>query len=231
MRHKSFWLAVGIVIFLATGAGSALAMLVRHEPSFYHRCAISPGPERVKSSGEFVNEFTNRLLGGVLDKRQWDARFSEQQINSYFQEDFVDKHNEENPLPAGMSEPRVALDTDRIRVGFRYGTGIWSTVITIDVRAWLVAKEANMIALEFRSLHAGAIPISAQWLLERVSDSARQRDIEVTWYRNQGHPVLVLRFQAQRTSPTFQLLKLKLQDGMLLIAGRSLDSSPLIALP
>jgi hypothetical protein len=231
MRRRSFWLAIGIVILLATGAGSALAILVRHEPSFYRRCAISPGPERVKSSGEFVNEFTNQLLGGVLDKREWEALFNEQQINSYFQEDFVDKHNAENPLPAGMTEPRVALDTDRVRFGFRYGTGIWSTVITIDMRTWLVAKEANTIALEFRSLHAGAIPISAQWLLERVGETARQRDIEVTWYRNQGHPVLVLRFQAQRTSPTFQLLKLKIQDAMLLIRGRSLDSSPLTVLP
>jgi hypothetical protein len=231
MRRRSFWLAIIIVILLVAGAGSALAVLAGHEPSFYHRCAIPPGPERAKLSGEFVNEFTNRLLGGVLDKREWDARFSEQQINSYFQEDFLNKHNEENPLPAGMSEPRIALDTDRIRFGFRYGTGIWSTVITLDLRVWLVVKEANTIALEFRSLHAGAIPISAQWLLERVSESARLRDIEVTWYRNQGRPVLVLRFQAQRTSPTFQLMKLKIQDGMLLIRGRSLDTTPLVVGP
>jgi hypothetical protein len=231
MRRRSFWLAIVFVIFLVAGAGSALAMLVRHEPSFYQRCDIPPGPERLKLSGEFVNEFTNRLLAGVLDKRQWDAHFTEQQINGYFQEDFLSKHNEENPLPAGMSEPRIALDTDRIRFGFRYGTGIWSTVITLDLRAWLVVKEVNTIALEFRSLHAGAIPISAQWLLERVSESARQRDIEVTWYRNQGRPVLVLRFQAQRTSPTFQLLKFKIQDSMLLIDGHSLDTTPLVAGP
>jgi hypothetical protein len=231
MRRRSFWMAIIIVISLVAGAGSALAVLVGHEPSSYHRCAIPPGAERAKLSGEFVNEFTNRLLGGVLDKRKWDARFNEQQINSYFQEDFLNKHNEENPLPAGMSEPRIALDTDRIRFGFRYGTGIWSTVVTLDLRAWLVVKEANTIALEFRSLHAGAIPISAQWLLERVSESARLRDIEVTWYRNQGRPVLVLRFQAQRTSPTFQLTKLKIQDGMLLIEGRSLDTTPLVVGP
>jgi hypothetical protein len=231
MRRRSFWLAIIIVILLVAGAGSALAVLVGHEPSFYHRCAIPPGPERAKLSGEFVNEFTNRLLGGVLDKRQWDARFNEQQINSYFQEDFLTKHNEENPLPAGMTEPRIALDNDRVRFGFRYGTGTWSTVVTLDLRVWLVVKEVNTIALEFRSLHAGAIPISAQWLLERVSESARLRDIEVTWYRNQGRPVLVLRFQAQRTSPTFQLLKLKIQDGMLLIEGRSLDTTPLLVGP
>lgn len=227
MWRRSFWLAFIIVIVLLAGAGSTLAVLLRHEPAFYQGCEIQPGPERVKLSGEFVNEFTNRLLGGVLDKRQWDARFSERQINSYFQEDFLNKHNEENPLPAGMSEPRIALDADRIRFGFRYGTGMWSTVVTLDLRAWLVVKEVNTIALEFRSLNAGAMPISAQWLLERVSESARQRDIEVTWYRNQGRPVLVLRFQAQRASPTFQLLQLKIQDGMLLIAGRSLDTTPL----
>jgi hypothetical protein len=226
MRRRSFWLAIGTLILMVACTGSALAVLVRHTPAFYERCGLPPGPEREKLSGEFFAEFTNRLLGGVLDKRQWDARFTEQQINSYFEEDFIKKHNAENPLPPGISEPRVALEKDRIRLGFRYGTGLRSSIVNVDVRPWLVAREPNVVALEIESLHAGALPISSQWLLEVITEMARRPHIEVTWYRYRSHPVLLLRFQAQRTTPTFQLCQLSIQEGLFVIVGRSLDTTP-----
>jgi hypothetical protein len=223
MSRKSAFLAIMIVLLLLGGAGTTLALLVRHEPAFYRRCSVRAGEHRVKCSGEFVGEFTTRLLGGILNHPQWDAQFTEEQINSYFEEDFVTKHSAENPLPEGISAPRIALGPEKVRLGFRYGKGWWSTVICIDLRVWLAAKEPNVVALEFESLSAGALPISAQSLLERVYEAARRQNIDPTWYRYRGHPVLLLRFQADRANPTFQLQRLELQEGKLLIAGRSLD--------
>jgi hypothetical protein len=111
-------------------------------------------------------------------------------------------------------------------LAFRYGTAFWSTVISIDLHIWLVAKEANVVALEFQGMHAGGLPISSQSLLERASETARRYDIDPTWYRHNGHPVLLLRFQAGRSRPTFQLEQLALHQGMLCISGRSLDTMP-----
>jgi hypothetical protein len=167
-----------------------------------------------------------RLSGGIVDKRQWDGRFTEEQINSYCQEDLLKEHADGQPLPEGISEPRIALDEpDRIRLAFRYGKGLWSTVVSIDLHVWLVATEPNVVALEFQGMFAGALPISSQSLLEHASETARQHDIEPTWYRHNGHPVLLLRFQAGRSRPTFQLQQLDLHQGVLCIRGRSLDSS------
>ncbi len=125
-----------------------------------------------------------------------------------------------------LSEPRVAIEPDKLRVGFRYGMGSWSTVVSIDLRVWLVAKEPNVVALEFEGMHAGALPISSQSLLENASQTARRHDIDPTWYRHNGHPVLLLRFQAGRSRPTFQLQQFELHAGVLSIAGHSLDTTP-----
>jgi hypothetical protein len=225
MSRKSLLLTIGIVLGLLGTAGGTLALLLCHEPAFYARCAVRPGDYREKCSKEFEAEFFNHLLGGVVNKRQWEARFTEEQINSYFEEGFVQDHNAERPLPDGVHSPRVALEPDKIRLAFRYGTGLWSTVISLDLRAWLIAQEPNVVALEFQGLHAGALPISNQSLLERFFDAARQRDIDATWYRHNGHPVLLLRFQ-ERSHPTFQLQRLELRSAMLLIVGRSLDATP-----
>jgi hypothetical protein len=224
MSRKSIIWTIVILLLLLGGASATLILLVRHEPEFYVRAAVPPGEQRKRSSGDFVLEFTH-LIEGVLNKRQWDIRFTQDQINSYFEEDFVKEHTTENPLPEGISEPRISLEADRIRLAFRYGSGWLSTVISIDMRAWRVVTQPNVLALEFQALHAGALPISAQSLLERVYEAARQQNIDPTWYRFNGHPVLLLRFQADRNNPTFQLQELELHPSMLRITGRSFDTT------
>jgi hypothetical protein len=225
MGRKSIILTIAIVVLLAGGGSSVLALLLRYQPAFYLRARILPGPHRIKCAEEFVGKLAG-LFAGISDKRQWEGRFTEEQINSYCQENLLKEHADDQPLPEGTSEPRVALDLERIRFGFRYGTGWWSTVISLDLGVWLVAKEPNVVALEFRGMHAGAVPISSQSLLERVSEAARQHDIDPTWYRYNGHPVLLLRFQAGRSRPTFQIQQLDLHQGILCIGGRSLDTTP-----
>ena len=225
MRGKSVLLTIAIVVVLAGSAGSSLAFLLRHQPAFYLRAAIPPGAHRTKSADAFVGEFA-RLLAGISDKRQWDGQFTDEQINSYCQENFLKPHALDQPLPERTSDPRVALDPEGIRFGFRYGSGWWSTVVSINLKVWLVAKEPNLVALEFHGMYAGALPIASQSLLERVSSAARQYHIDPTWYRHNGHPVLLLRFQASRSRPTVQLQRLDLHQGKLYIGGRSLDTTP-----
>src|SRR5438876_12072049 len=129
MRRKSVALTIAIVAILTAIIGSSLTFCLHHEPAFYLQAAIPPGAHRSKCSGEFDGELA-RLFAGISDKRQWDARFTEEQINSYCQEDFLKEHPDDRPLPERVSEPRVALEPDRFRVGFRYGTGLWSTVVS-----------------------------------------------------------------------------------------------------
>jgi hypothetical protein len=223
MRRRSFYLAIAIVLFLLGGSGTAVAFLIRYEPAFYVRAAVPAGKERQQLSDACTSEYINRLIDGVYNKHQWEARFTQEQINSYFAEDLLTKHSLENPLPSGISEPRLSLAEDRIRLGFRYGTGLWSTVVSLDLRVWLVVKEPNVVALEFESVHAGALPISAQSILERVTAVAQQQNIEVNWYRRVGHPVVLLRFAGSNPMSLLELLELR--PGMLRVKGRSLDGA------
>ncbi len=224
MTRKSVLFALLIVLGLTVAGGTIVALLVRYEPRFYRRAGVSAGKERQKSSGEFVGESV-RLIEGVANNHPWTAQFTEEQINSYFEEDFIKQHGAESPLPEGISSPRISFEQDKIRLAFRYGKGLWSTVVSIDTRAWLVLTEPNVVALEFQGVHVGALPVSAQTFLETVSEFARQRDIDSTWYRFNGHPVLLLRFQANRSRPTFQLHRLEVHSGRLVLAGRPLDTT------
>ncbi len=219
MTRKSVLLALGLVLLLFGGSSTALLFMVRHEPDFYRRAGLTSGPSRKKHFIKCSNKFS-AMLGDITSKPEWGAVFSEEEINSYLQEEAPRRGSPINTLlPDKTSDPRVALEPDRIRVALRYGHGFWSSVISVDLRVWLVAKEPNLLALELERVRAGFLPIGTQALLERITEAARGRDIEVTWYRHGSRPVALLRLQPGQQDPAQQLTQMKIEAGKLTITG------------
>jgi hypothetical protein len=205
------------------GIGSLCVFRV---PTTYAGMVTPTGPDRRKLSGEFMSG-VNEMMETIRTNgdSRWQETFSADQMNSYFEEDFL----RATPfrLPERVHSPRVHIDSEHFTLAFQYGRGFWSTVVTIDTKVWLVAGERNVVAIEFEGVHAGAVPISLQSFLEEIAEDARQLSIEVTWYRHGSNPVALLRFQADRENPTVVIQKLELQDGKLVLAGKSNEAAPL----
>jgi len=237
MRRKSLWLALGMVTLVVVGVLATLVLLLQHEPSFYGRCAIPPGAERSElskkfegDSGIFISSITN---GGDVKSGDWYGKFNEVEINSFLAEGFA-RRLADKMLPDGVSEPRIQLEQDRMRLGFRYGEPPWSTIITVEFRVWLATNQQNVVVLELQSLHAGALPISAQSLLEEISEALRRHSIDVTWYRHHGNPTAALKFNTGQPRPTCQVKQVELKAGSIAIFGHSsepLDTTPSLGPP
>ena len=231
MRRKSLWLAVAMLLLVGGGVLAALAALTQHEPAFYARCASPPGEQRRELSKDFslrkFAAFTTSIYnGGNRQTGVWRGSFTEADLNSFFAEEFLSTGLADKLLPEGISDLRVCLEQDRMRLGFRYGSPPWSTVVSITFRVWLAKGESNVVVLELQSLHAGALPISAQSLLDQMSEVLRQHNIQMTWYRHNGHPTAAIKFQSDQPRPSAQLQQVELKPGMLVITGRSNDLLP-----
>jgi hypothetical protein len=228
MRKRTILLLSAILVFLILIGGTGLVLLIYHVPGFYRRADIPPGPKRVQRSNDCVGKFGKLgiLISGAGDaKEEWTVEITEEQLNSYFQEGFKKWNDCVNLEKQGISEPRVVFDKDTIRLAFRYGTKPWSTILSLDVRVWLAPKERNVLVVEFLGRHAGALPISAQSVLETISEHVRGRNnIEVTMYRHNGNPTAVVRFECDKSRPTFQLRRIEVEDGKITIGGLSLDT-------
>ena len=98
----------------------------------------------------------------------------------------------------GISDPVVSLEGDSMRLGFRYGSGWFSTVVSYELKVWLVPKEANTIAVEIVSARAGAWPISSQSILHQLTEFGRNQNMKVSLFRHDGHPVAVIGLQAEQ---------------------------------
>src|SRR5262249_18824491 len=153
-----------IFLLLTCGGATGLLLLIRYEPRRYVLATVPPGPVRTDRSKEFCAEFSN-LISAIGSDRDWYAQFTDEQINSYFDEHFVQQGLDVRLLPEGISQPRLVIERDKVRLAFRYGSGFWSTVISVDLRVWLARNEPNVVGLKLEGFHAGALPISAQSLL------------------------------------------------------------------
>lgn len=230
MSRKSVLLGIGILVLLASAVSGTLVLLVRQEPDFYRKTSVPPGEVRQKKSLEFMKEIADVYDVLKAEQPTWRASFTEDQINSYFDEDFIKQRLDETMLPQGFANPRVAFEQgDVIRLAFRYGKGAWSSIISIDLHLW-TTPEPNVVAVELQGLHAGSLPITAQSLLERFIEVADRKNIKVGWYRHKGNPVALLRFQADKEHPTVQLQWLNVKQGQLEFGGRSGEASPLSAM-
>jgi hypothetical protein len=225
MRYRWVYLLASLGVLL--GLAGLGVFLVRREPDWYAEAAQPPGPQRQANSRRFATGFY-QMLAGISGGSEWGGDFTNQDINAYLEEDFVQSGLAAQVLPEGISEPRCVFEPNRIRLAFRYGGAAFNTVVSIDLRPWLAKHEPNVLCLELEAFHLGALPLSVQSILEHISEMGRQYGIDISWYRNPetGKPVAVLRFQADKPHPTLELSSIYLGQGQLTIRGKSNDTAP-----
>lgn len=223
MRRRTVLVAIGMVFLVLGIATTSVVVILKHIPKYYDELVLAESIERRELSGECVSRMSDLLNDIENAEPKWGVEFTGEQLNSFFQQDFLNSIGGEHYLPEGFSDPRIVIDNDKLKIGIRYGVGFWSAVVTLEVRVWLVADEVNMIALEIQNLKAGGMSISPNVLLDYISETARSANMTVTWYRHQSNPVAILRYQADQLVPSLILQRLECVDGKLAIAGQSTE--------
>jgi hypothetical protein len=225
VRKRKTFLVGALALLLIAGIVAGLILMIQHEPGFYARAAIAPGKARREMSATCFGKFFTLKNNWQTGRHgEWDVIFEEAQLNSYFEEGFIHHGLAEVLRQQGMTDPRVAMENDKLRLAFRYNGLPWSTIISYDLKLWLAPKEVNVICIEFLARHAGALPIATQSLLNEISDVAGRNGFEVTWYRHEGNPVALLRIQqSDRSQAPAQLRRLEVKQGWMSIGGLSED--------
>lgn len=210
-----FVLAVTSVVLLF-GAYQAR----QHVPEFY-RMALEVEPVIGDTSGDQLEKQALMLNNKVRRDGQWQAIFTDQQINGWLATDLVEKFPD--ALPDFARNPRVAIAKDRVRIACQYYDGpTMKTVVSVDVDAFLT-DQPNEVALRIRKTRAGAIPLPLSFLLDYVSDAARRSEIPLRWVQSDGDPVALVNVPADLIDPEkeIQLESVELRQGELFLSGRT----------
>src|SRR5262245_47976360 len=128
-RRRQLYSLLGATALLLAGVSIILGILVKHEPAFYRRTAILPGPDRQRLGQEFLVT-TTAFLNLVTNGQPWLLCANQEQLNAHLQEEGCGQTSLFT-YPEGVTEPRVEFGNDHIRIGFRYGSGLRSAIVSV----------------------------------------------------------------------------------------------------
>jgi hypothetical protein len=217
MRRRSKLLAAALLLGTLLVAGGVLGAMLKQVPAFYREAAAGSHQQSERSSALMTR--VQDLQNDIRTKPEWSASFAAGDLNCFVQEMICERPG--GLLPGDCHSPRIAIDGDRIFLGFTHGEGFWSTVAWVELRVWLPKHDTNVIAVEIASLKAGSLPVSGQSMLETIREAVHDANVELSWYRHDGNPVGLFRFYADQIRPATQIHTLKVADGHITIAGRT----------
>ena len=216
MRRRRTLLAVLMLLLAVAGVAGGVGYLLKSEPADY-LVAVPAQADDSKVTAEATTKYSD-FRTNLRQQSEWSSVFTADELNAVIRDQFADRTELYGTALSGL---RVVGRGDKLLLAARVGDGWFSTVVNLEVRAWLVGPDQNTVAVELGSLRAGAMPVGSHWLMDRITDEVRQYNTDVTWYRHDGRPVGLFRLFADAARPPTRLRSVTLADGSVTVAGRA----------
>jgi hypothetical protein len=212
------WIIAGSLALLALASGLGLLLALTHRPAFYRQLTESTADRvhRQAEAARFVKHST-RLRNDIANEPRWEAAFTDEEVNAWLAEDLVTHFADQ--LPAGVRDPRVLFEEDRITLAFTMSEGPVPSVVWVVLR--VAVPRENELALTVEKIRAGALPISPSGLLDRISRHARERGVDLAWSEVDGLPVATVRYTTDPERRDIVLEGLEISEGKIRLSGRS----------
>jgi len=210
-------LVIGTVLAAALAATPVLVWLsLTHKPRFYRAMVAVPRAQQEVKAKRFVAQ-SLQLRNDIVNEPSWQAVFTDQEVNAWLAEDLVTHFADQ--LPPGVHEPRVMFEMDRVTLAFELEQGPVRSVVWVVARPFV--PEANVLELTVEKIRAGMLPVPPESILDRVSQHARSHGLGVTWKRDGGLPVAVIRYAPHAGRSDVRLDRVDILKGEIRLAGRS----------
>ncbi|MBA4016687.1 MAG: hypothetical protein C0483_05820 [Pirellula sp.] len=223
LRRLLFVFALGA---FAVGVGVySLYKAAQQVPDFYSEAVEIPPAVAEQASDQFSDQ-AFALANDVEKLGSWSALFTDEQINGWLATDLVEKH----PLllPPNFAHPRVKLLEDHAQLGVRYTVSGVETVAWMNVDARMT--DTHEIALRFREIRAGAVPLPLATILDSITAVAKELELPLHWTSMDSDPTAVVGLpQSFKSGLHFELTKLKIAEGKLFVSGQTSQAAPEVA--
>jgi hypothetical protein len=199
---------------------AVVAVLALQTPAFYVERAVQPENSR-ELSKNFFNRST-RFVNSLLNAEgRWRETFDEAGFNAWLEHDF--EPNLKKALPWGVADPRVALESGLMRVGFRWGVGPIATVVEVKVGVW-VPKD-NLLAVELHGASAGNLPLPTTYVRRVFEQVAEAAACEIKWKRRGSNLVGLVKLPS--LGRNVLLRRAEIAEGAITFSGQNLSAAAL----
>ncbi|MCA9237338.1 MAG: hypothetical protein KDA44_17810 [Planctomycetales bacterium] len=194
----------------------------------FYQQALAADPGELAAAAHQLEEQVAELVDAPESPDEWNATFTAAQVNGWLASVLSDK--DANLLPPTVSDVRIALESDRLLVGFRYAEGSIDTVVSVIAAAKLTGP--NCLELQLQEARAGALPLPLSKVKKQIALAAVRLAIPVAWTDADGRPAATadLAGLMARTTEPRELTALALRDGEFWVAGRTLSPDEIQAI-
>ncbi|MCC9609689.1 hypothetical protein LOC68_03945 [Blastopirellula sp. JC732] len=213
--------AAFLTLLLALGGvGVYLYQAAQYVPEFYTQ-ALEIEPAQAKETGEILEEQVFAFTNEVRKPSRWQLRLTNDQINGWLASDLEEKFPK--LLPEGMHDPRIAIEERQVKLGCRFEGQQFHSVLSLEVDAYLVEDEENVVAIQIHNVSAGSLPFPLGSLLNEISRRAEEAKIPLRWQQVDGDPVALVTVPSEgdEIDGTIRIDTLELRKGEILLAGET----------
>lgn len=217
-RRWRLILAVGLTAILgliAAGLGF-LTYEVQQVPEFYQQAIVAPVVEQQQAAEHFEQQALE-LRNQIRRDDDWRLELTAEEVNGWLATVLPEKFA--NLLPPEISEPRVAVEQDRLHLAARYHTRGVTTVVSIELSAFLT-KDSNVVAVRIHKAAAGNVPLPLGQYLEQITSEAAKRGVYVRWQEIAGDPQAIVTLPLEAGDKRQIVIRsLELKPGELIATG------------
>lgn len=223
LKRVAFVLCAGILL------GGCMAywavQQTQYVPDFYREATGSLFDVDVAVQRKLISRRLSNRVQQIQSQARlrgtWKADFSNEEINAWLAEELPTMFP--NLLRRGISHPRVAIQDGKLMAAARLRNKRIDTVISCEVSIELT-EQANLLAIRWENLRAGALSLPWSQFLDRISREAAIGDISVQWDMTDRGPVALL--SVPKEHPKFVVHpvvveSIGLSDGVFTLAGNS----------
>lgn len=212
-----------VIVYLLLGVLAALALLLLGVyralvavPQEY-LAVVEADPEEQRQASDELLQQAAALVSDLRQQRDWEAWFTEAQINGWLAVDLPENHPD--ALPDDLADPRVCIREKTVSLFCRMRLGGTETVLTLVIEPYL--DEPNVLGLRFRKVRAGMVPLPMGRIVEELGRAARELELKLTWQQADGDPVALVTIPSilDDEGRTLRVERIEVHEGELYVAG------------
>lgn len=197
-------------------------------PEYYERLLEQPIEDLMVAGDEFETEVLE-LQNVAIETGEWEAAFSQDQINGWLASDLPEKFPKS--LPSSISNPRVALGDDELKLVFQFETKGFRGVVEACGDAYCT-QELNQIAIKIKHIRSGVVSMPVAAWTDRISKVMRRNDCPVQWTEENGETIALVGMPRKLSDHPQQkriIESVEVLDNRLVLKGVTLDPGDLDA--
>jgi hypothetical protein len=214
-RVRFALLAIAVLVLIAA-AVCAIYRATQHVPEFYAKELAIPAESQEKASDLLLKQATS-LQNDVQHLGPWRQVFKAQTINGWLAVDLP--RNQPNLLPPGMRDPRVSIRPQGIILACQVDRGTLHAVVSLEVSAFVAADD--VVGLRIHKARLGAIPWSFGTVLNKITDAAKNSNVDIRWRQADSDPVALIKVTSAQGNrkQIIHIETIELEEGALAVAG------------